>query len=104
MKNVRYSSIDSTQLTVLVLGKDENIVARSTTFPMPQQTREGDVSQFSLLLSNFNPTPHDVIQFRVHYSGNEGGNNAGIDWISSFKVEAMTGAVIHGKSRNPDEW
>lgn len=104
MKNVRYPSISSLQLTVFVLGKDERIVTKETTFPMPQQTRENDVTHFSLLLRDIKPVPGDIFQFHVHYTGTEGGNNDGIDWISNFKTDAVTGAIIRPPSRNPDEW
>lgn len=99
MKNVRYYNIDSVELTVYVLGKDGKILARPATFPMPQMTREGDVVHFSLMLRDIKPAHGDVYQFLVHYSNGEVGH-----WISSFKADAVTGAVIRPQSRNPDEW
>lgn len=104
MKNVRYAYIDSVLLKVSVPGKDEKIVASASTFPMPQQTRQEDVIRFSLLLKDFKPAPGDVYQFLVHYTGNEGGNRSGIDWISSFKVDAVTGAAIRAPDGSADEW
>lgn len=104
MKNVRYAYIDSVHLTVSALGKDGKIVAKESTFPMPQQTREDDVIHFSLMLKDIKPAPGDLFQFLVHYTGNEGSNHSGIDWISSFKVDALTGAVIGAQGRNPDDW
>lgn len=101
MKNVRYPYIDSVQLTIFALENDGKIIARATTFPMMQQTRENDVCHFSLLLRDIKPAPDDVFQFLVHYKGSEGG---GVEWHSSFKVDALTGAVIRPQSRNPDEW
>lgn len=99
MKNVRYNDIESVDLTVFVLGKERKIVARQATFPMPQMTREGDVVHFSLMLRDIKPAPGDVYHFLVNYSNGEVGH-----WISSFKADAMTGAVIRPQSRNPDEW
>ena len=104
MKNVRYPYIDTVQMTVYVLGKDGKIITRVATFPMPQQTRENDVSHFSLLLRDVKPVHGDAFKFLVHYRGDEGGNHDGVDWISSFKVDAVTGAVIRPQSRNLDEW
>jgi hypothetical protein len=101
MKNVRYPSIDSVQMTIVVLGKDGKIIARASTFPMLQQTRENDVCHFNLLLRDIKPAPDDVFHFLVHYRGNEGGS---VEWHSSFRVDALTGAVIRPPSRNPDEW
>ncbi|MDA8430821.1 MAG: hypothetical protein M0T70_16325 [Geobacteraceae bacterium] len=94
MKNVRYPYVGSVELTVFVQGKDEKIIARETTFPMPQQTREGDVCHFSLLLKGIKPVPGDRFQFLVHYRGSEG-RDEDIDWISSFTADALTGAIIH---------
>lgn len=104
MKNVRYAYIDSVLLTVNVLDKEGKLIARASDFPGPQQTREGDVSQFKLLLGNIKPAAGDTYQFIVHYRGNEGGNQSGVDWISSFKVDALTGAVIRPPARDPNEW
>jgi len=104
MKNTRYPYIDSVHMTVFVLGKDGKTIARASTFPMFQQTEEGDVSHFSLLLRDVKPVPGDVYEFLVHYTGDEGGNHSGVDWRSSFKVDAVTGALVRTASRNPDEW
>ncbi|HZV81452.1 MAG TPA: hypothetical protein VFF53_04710 [Geobacteraceae bacterium] len=104
MKNVRYSFIDSVVMTVEVLGKDGRIVARATDFATPQQSRQGDVIRFALLLRDSKPTAGDTFRFRVHYTGNDVGNQGGVDWVSSFEVDALTGAVIRPPSRHPDKW
>jgi hypothetical protein len=103
MKNVRYPAISSVQLTVLLLQKDGKIVGRESTFPMPQQSRENDVCHYSLLLKGIKPVVGDLLQFHVHYRGNEG-NDEAIDWISSFKVDALTGAIIEPANSRPDKW
>ena len=104
MKNVRYAYIDSVLLTVNVVDNGGKVVAKATEFPMPQQTREGEECSFSLLLRDFKPAPGDILQFQVHYTGNEGDPHGGVDWHSSFKVEAMTGADIDPPSRKTDKW
>lgn len=104
MKNTRYPNIDSVQMTVFVLGKDGKTIARASTFPMFQQTREGDVSHFNLLIRDIRPVPGDVFEFLVHYKGDEGGDHSGVDWVSSFKVDAVTGAVVNTADRTPNEW
>lgn len=105
MKNVRYPYIDSVQLTVFVLGKDGKTITRETTFPMPQQTREDDVCSYSLLLKNVKPVAGDQWEFHVHYTGSEGGNDGGgVDWINSFKVDALTGAVISQPGSVTNTW
>lgn len=104
MKNVRYPFISSVQLTVFVVDKDDKIRAKESTFPMPQQSRENDVSQFTLLLKGIKLSADDVFEFHVHYTGDEGGDGNGVDWISNFKVNALTGADIRTPNRNMDEW
>lgn len=104
MKNVRYANIDSVQLTVNVVDKDGKTVAKATDFPMPQQTREGEECSFSLLLKDIKPAPGDILQFQVYYTGTEGGLDGHIDWHGSFRVDAMTGAVINTPGIHPDRW
>jgi len=104
MKNVRYSFIDSVLLSVDLLDKDGKVLAKAADFPMPQQTGEGDVSYFDLQLRDIKPAPGDTFLFLVHYKGNEGGSHGNIDWISSFKVDALTGEVIKPPSRKTDNW
>ncbi|HZV81918.1 MAG TPA: hypothetical protein VFF53_07085 [Geobacteraceae bacterium] len=104
MKNVRYAFIDSVVMTVEVLGKDRKIIASATDFATPQHSRQGEVSQFALLLRDIKPTAGDTLRFRIHYTGNDVGNQGGVDWVSIFEVDALTGAVIRPPSRNPDKW
>ena len=104
MKNVRYAYINSVDLTVNVIGKDGKKVAKAVGFPMPQHSREGDKCYFSLLLRDVKPAPGDIFQFQVHYIGNDGDRRSGVNWHSSFKVEAMTGAGIHEPSKKTDNW
>lgn len=103
MKNVRYAFIDSIDIKVDLQDKDGKTVASASDFPMPQQTREGDVSHFGLLLTGGKPAAGDTFQFTVHYKGNEG-DTSRLNWISIFKVDALTGAVIHPQGRNADKW
>lgn len=103
MKNVRYSYIDSLFLTIEVLAKDGKVVAKESDFPRPQQTREGDVSRFGLLLRDVRPAAGDSFRFTVHYTGNEG-NDQKINWISIFTADALTGAVILPPGKAPDKW
>ena len=102
MKNVRYAYIDSSLITVTALDKDGRTITSASDFPTPQQSREGEVCAFNLLLRDFRPAESDVLHFQIHYSGNEG--HGGIDWHSSFKVDAQRGTVIHPPRKNPDEW
>ena len=97
LKNVRYTYIDSVLMTVNILDKNGRIVAKAADFPMPQRSGDGDVSYFSLLLRDVKPAPGNILEFQVHYKGNEGGS--GVDWHRSFKVDAMTGIAIRPPSK-----
>jgi hypothetical protein len=103
MKNVRYAFIDSVAMKVELLDKDGNFIARASDFPMQQHTGEGEVTYFSLLLKDARPAAGDMFRFNVHYTGNEGGRHGNVDWISIFKTDALTGAIIRPPAKNP-EW
>jgi hypothetical protein len=103
MKNVRYAFIESIEIKVEMQGKDGKTIARASDFPMPQQTREGDVSHFGLLLKDTRPAAGDIFQFTVHYRGNEG-DTSRVNWISMFRVDALTGAVIRPQGGTLDKW
>lgn len=103
MKNVRYAFIDSIILTAELLDRDGTRRAVESDFPMPQLTREGDVSQFGLLLKGARPAAGDRFRFTVHYTGSEG-NDERIDWISIFTADALTGNVIPPPDRSPKTW
>jgi len=102
MKNVRYPFIDSIILKVELLDKDGKVRAVESDFPMPQLTREGDESYFSLLLKGVKPAAGDSFRFTVHYTGNEG-NDQKINWISIFTADALTGEVIRPPAK-PSIW
>lgn len=104
MKNVRYPYIDTLFVKLSVLNKDGNVVATASTFPVPQQVREGEECFFTLLLKDSKPVSGDVLQFQVHYTGNEGGHRSNIDWHGSFKVDALTGVTIRPPSNKVDNW
>lgn|GEM_PF-667086 len=103
MKNVRYPYIDSIILKVEVLDRDGNRRSGASDFPHPQQTREGDVSRFSLLLRDVRPAAGDSFRFTVHYTGNEGSDQK-INWISIFTADALTGTIIRPPGKTPDRW
>jgi hypothetical protein len=104
MKNVRYPYIDSVMVTVHLLDKDGKTVATAADLAAPQQSREGEVSYFSLALGNVRPAAGDIFRFQVHYTGNEGGDQSRVDWHSSFKADALTGTIIRPHGRDPDKW
>jgi hypothetical protein len=104
MKNVRYAFIDSVAMKVELLDKDGRFIARANDFPMMQHTGEGEVTYFTLVLRGVRPAAGDMFRFTVHYTGNEGGRHGDVDWISSFRADALTGAVTRHPASSPDEW
>lgn len=104
IKNVRYAYIDSVVMKIALLDKEGKKVAEASGFPMPQQSREGDTCHFSILLAQSKPVRGDIFQFQIQYTGNEGGNQSGVNWYSSFKADAVTGTAVRPSGRNPDQW
>jgi hypothetical protein len=95
LKNVRYAYIDDLDLMIQVVGQDGTVRSRATVFPIPQHSRMDEVVPFSAKLPDVTLVPGDTLLFMLHYRGNEGGDgNDGIDWHSSFTVDAMSGAEI----------
>jgi hypothetical protein len=104
IKNVRYAYIKSVEIRIALLNKDGNTVAESLSFPMPQQSIEGEICDFSMLLETRKPVSGDVLLFQIHYTGNEGGRNSNINWHSSFKADAVTGIVSRMPNSDGGKW
>lgn len=104
LTNVRYPSVEGVDLSVWLVGKDNRVIACSTAFPIPQRIGEYDYSPFRLVLKNGLLSKGDVLQFLIRYRVNEGGQG-GDSWLSSFAVDAATGAAVVGKTTTrPDDW
>jgi len=104
MKNVRYATINSLDLTLFLIGTDGKVRARTTTLPFPQTSMLGDPVSFSAKLKDAALKPGDTIKFAIHYVAGEGGRDSGVDWNSTFAVDALTGAVLHKDNLKPEEW
>jgi hypothetical protein len=104
LKNIRYPYVDSLDITIFLLGTDGKIRARASTIPTPQKSQSGDVIPFSVELRKVALNQGDVFKFVIHYQADLGGAEDGIDWHSTFAVDAMTGAVLHRDSLKSEEW
>lgn len=105
MKNVRYAYIDSLDLTISVIGKNNKVRARGTSIPVPQHSRIDEVIPFAVKLPNVSAEQGDILQFLIHYKGSEGGRNEGIDWRSSFAVDALSGVTLDKEgTAHPEKW
>jgi hypothetical protein len=102
LKNVRYQSIESLELTVLLLGAGGKVRARATAIPIPQESRINDVISFSAQLHDVAINPGDTLRFEIQYEGEDDGE--GIDWLSTFSADAMTGEPRHKANLKPEEW
>jgi hypothetical protein len=104
LKNLRYGYVDSLTLSVRLVDREGRVVARNTTFTIPQRMSSADYRTFSLKLDKVSPTKGETLQFMIWSSGSEGGDG-GFTWLSSFMADATTGAVLGAReSRNHDEW
>lgn len=103
LKNVRYPSVEGVDLSVRLVGKDNRVLVCGTDFPIPQRIGEYDYSPFRLVLKNGTVSKGDVLQFLIWYRINEGGQG-GDRWLSSFAVDATTGAVVAKTAAKADDW
>ncbi|HEY5973380.1 MAG TPA: hypothetical protein VIU41_01440, partial [Geobacteraceae bacterium] len=104
LKNLRYGYVDSLTVAVWLVDRDGKVIARDTTFTIPQRMVSADYRTFSLKLVNATLTKGETLQFLLWTSGSEGGNG-GFSWLTSFAVDATTGAVLGAKeTNNPDDW
>lgn len=93
LKNVRYPYISELMVTVKVLDATGKTVASASDLPMPQQSQQGDLCNFSLLLKEVKPVAGMQLEFAIRYNADEG-KNGGVNWNSSFKVNALTGVLV----------
>ena len=101
VKSVRYFNVDGAVLSVSLLNGDRKL-AEATALPIPQQMRMEEVRPFDLVLKGVTLSPGDRLRFLVLYRATDGADGVGL-WVSSFTVDATTGAVLAEKVR-PAEW
>lgn len=105
LKNIRYPFIDQVDVTIFLLGPNHKVRARKTALPVPQQSRQNDVVSFAVKLNNVSFNQGDTLAFAIHYNGSEGGGGGGgVDWQSTFAVDAITGAPIKKGNGTSEEW
>ncbi|BCS53366.1 hypothetical protein [Geobacter sp. SVR] len=109
MKNTRYPDIDQLDLTIFLIGPNQKVRARTTTIPAPQQSRRNDVVPFSAKLKDVSLNQGDTLVFELHYRGSEGGGGrsgggGGVDWHSTFAVDALTGQPREEEKGKTEEW
>jgi hypothetical protein len=103
LKNVRYAYIDDLVLTVYLLGPDGKTRKHATSIPIPQHSRMDEVIPFYAKIKNAALNQGDTLVFTLQYQGSEGGMD-GVNWHSTFAVDAMTGALRHKETVKPEEW
>jgi len=104
LKNVRYPSISSLDVTVFLVGTDGKVRSRATTLPFPQKSQMNEVIPFNEELRKVTLNQGDTFKFVIHYTADVGGPDDAINWNSTFAVDAMTGAKRHKDNLRPEEW
>jgi hypothetical protein len=103
VKNVRYLQIEDVELTVSVINGGNKVVASNRTFLVPSPINMDHSAPFGLKLSNVTLSRGDILRFLIKYRANDGGPGT-FEWLSSFKVDALSGAAINEEVVNPDGW
>ena len=104
LKNVRYFNVDGAVLSLSLLRGEKKVLAEATALPIPQQIRMDEVRPFDLVLKGVTVSPGDRLRFLVLYRATDGVDGVGL-WVSSFTVDATTGAVLAEKVKPAaDEW
>ena len=102
VKNVRYFNVDGAVLSVSLLNGDSKVLAEATALPIPQEIRMDGVRSFDVVLKGVTLSPGDRLRFLVLYRAADGADGVGL-WLSSFTVDATTGAVLTEKAQ-PAAW
>ncbi len=103
VKNIRYFNVEGAVLTVSLLNGERKVLAEATTFPIPQQIRMDEVRPFDMVLKGAAPNPGDRLRFLISYRAFDGRDGVGF-WMSSFTVDATTGAVLAEKVKPATGW
>lgn len=103
VKNIRYFTVEGAVLTVSLLNGDKRVLAEATTIPIPQRIRMDEVLPFDMVLKGATLSPGDRLRFLILYLATDGSDGVGL-WMSSFTVDATTGAVLAGKVRPATAW
>ena len=103
LKNVRYYQVGDVQLWVKVLNKANKVLAEESTLFMPLPLEMDDYRPFSVTLQNVALAPGDMLNFVIMYRVIDD-RRSSFNWLSSFTVDAMTGAAPVKEGANPDDW
>jgi hypothetical protein len=99
LKNVRYFQVTDLQLWVKALNKDKKVLADESTLFLPVPLNTDDYLPFSVTLKNVTLAPGDMLKFVILCRVNEDSKSSSI-WLSSFTVDAITGAAIVKEGAN----
>ena len=103
VKNVRFFNVEGAVLTVSLLNGEKKVLANATALPIPQQIRMDEVRPFDLVLKGVTLSPGDRLRFLISYRAADGRNGIGF-WMSSFTVDATTGALLVEKVKPAAAW
>lgn len=101
LKNVRYAQVSDIQLWVKVLSKDKKVMTEESTLLLPVSLNTDDSLPFSVTLKNVVLAPGNMLNFVIMYRVNDDSKSSSA-WLSSFTVDAVTGASTAKEGTNTD--
>ncbi len=84
-KNVRYAEMDGLEIWISALDTNGKTLARSVSFIIPQQLKEGDIAPFNVKLP-VAAVPGSTLLFTYRYMAHEDVED-GLKWMQSFRTE-----------------
>jgi hypothetical protein len=99
LMNVRYYQVDNMQLWVKVLNKEKKVIAERSTLFLPLPVDSYDYRPFSVKLDNVALSAGDMLKFTILYRVNDDYKSSS-SWLSSFTVDAITGALTDKEKTN----
>ncbi|GFE60531.1 hypothetical protein [Geobacter sp. AOG2] len=84
-KNVRYAEMDGVEIWVSALDTKGKTLARSVSFVIPRQLKEGEIAPFSVKLP-VAAIPGTTLLFTYRYIAHEDAEDS-LKWMQSFRTE-----------------
>jgi hypothetical protein len=91
IKNVRHPELQDIDLSVMVFDPSGRLLSKGF-LPVPNNLKINESVPFSIKLKGDTIAQANILEFIIHYRASDDGRN-GIDWLSSFKVDAATGVA-----------
>jgi len=83
LRSLRYQYMEDAEVWVAALDAEGRPVARSVSYLVPRELRQGEVTSFSIKLPVL-VQPGSVLRFTYRYLGTDGGDSRGEERLQSF--------------------